>query len=262
MPGGYFGPPRKQDRNPCVLAQLVSGPMVWRIAQPGLASETKRSMDEPTTKPRRGCFHFGCIAGLILMLVMLVGGLIGLYYAKKMFNDFTDTKPAQLPQVQMSPAEIDRLEQRLDTFRAAIRSGKPTEPLTLSADEINALMQNDPDFSALKGKLYVTFEADQIKGQLSLAMQEVGLSIFKGRYLNGTGTFSLSLQRGRILLHLLTFAVKNKHVPEVYMQEIRKHNFAENFNSNPRAKAALDRLQDIKIHEGKLTVLPKPAGQE
>jgi len=59
-------------------------------------------MDEQTTKPRRGRFHFGCIGGLLLMLVMLIGGLVGLYYAKKMFNDFTDTKPALLPQVQVS----------------------------------------------------------------------------------------------------------------------------------------------------------------
>jgi len=218
-------------------------------------------MDEQTTKPRRGCFHFGCIGGLLLMLVMLIGGLVGLYYAKKMFNDFTDTKPALLPQAQISQADMDRLEQRVDLFRSVVKAGKSVEPLSLSADEVNALIQHDPDLSALKGKLFVIFEADQIKGELSLPLDDVGLSIFKGRYLNGTGTFSLSLRRGRILLHTLSFVVKRKHVPEVYMEQIRKHNFAENLNNNPRARAALDRLEDIKVQDGKLILVPKPIDQ-
>ena len=211
-------------------------------------------MDEQTTKPRRGCLRFGCIGGLILMGLVLIGGLIGFRYAKKMITDFTDTGPAPLPQLQMSQAEIDRIERRLDTFREDVRAGKATEPLSLTADEINALIQHDPDFGALKGKLYITIERDQIKGQLSLPMEEVGLPIFKGRYLNGTGNFSVSLHRGRILLHVLS-------VPEVYMQEIRKHNFADNFNNNPRAKAALDRLKELKIQEGKLIVIPKISGE-
>ena len=219
-------------------------------------------MDEQTTKRRRGCLHFGCIAGAVLMLVMLIGGLVGLYYAKKMFNDFTDTKPAPLPAVQISPAEWDGLQRRVDAFRDAIKTDKPTDPLSLTADEVNALLQKDPDFSAFKGKLFVTFEADQLKGQLSLPMEEVGLSIFKGRYLNGTGSFSLSLHRGQVELHTLSFVVKNKRVPEVYMEQIRKHNFAENFNRTPRTRAALDRLKEIKVHESKLVVIPKPLGEQ
>ena len=218
-------------------------------------------MDEQTTKPRRGCLRFGCIGGLILMGLVLIGGLIGFRYAKKMITDLPDTSPAPLPQVQMSQAEIDRIERRLDAFREDVRAGKAPEPLTLTADEINALIQHDPDFGALKGKLYITIERDQIKGQLSPPMEEVGLPIFKGRYLNGTGNFSVSLHRGRILLHVLSFVVKHKSVPEVYMQEIRKHNFADNFNNNPRAKAALDRLKELKIQEGKLIVIPKMSGE-
>src|SRR5437773_11209946 len=92
---------------------------------------------------RRGCLYYGCIAVIVLMLVMLVGGLLGLHYAKRMFHNFTDDKPMPLPQVQMSRAEIDRVEQRIETFRQAVRSEKPTEPLMLSADEINALIATD-----------------------------------------------------------------------------------------------------------------------
>ena len=46
--------------------------------------------------------HYGCIGGLVLVLVMIVGGLLGIYYARKMFNDFTDAEPVPVPQVRLS----------------------------------------------------------------------------------------------------------------------------------------------------------------
>ena len=196
------------------------------------------SIAEQTPKLRRGCLYYGCIAGLVLMLMMLVGGLLGLHYAKRMFHNFTDDKPMPLPQVQMSRADIDRIEQRIETFRQAVRSEKPTEPLILSADEINALIATDPDFRELKGKLYVTLSGDQVEGQLSIPMESVGLQLFKGRYLNGKGTFSVSLRNGRIRLNTMSFKVKDRPVPEVYMEQIRKQNLAESINNDPRAAAA------------------------
>jgi len=62
-----------------------------------------------------------------------------------MFNDFTDNKPAFLPPVGMSRAQIDEIEQRIDVFRQTVRKGRATPPLTLSSDEINALIATDPD---------------------------------------------------------------------------------------------------------------------
>lgn len=214
-------------------------------------------MADQTTKHRRGWLHYGCIGGLVLLLVIVIGGLLGLYYARKMFNDFTDAQPMPLPQVQMSRAEIDQVEQRLEAFRQALRTGKPTVPLTLSADEINALVANNPDFNALKDKFYVTISGNQLNGQLSMPMESAGLSIFRGRYFNGTGTFSVSLHNGRMRLSALSLIVKGKPVLEVYMDEIRKHNLAESINRQPRAAAALERLQDIRVKDGKLIIVPK-----
>jgi len=224
--------------------------MQVKIAQKG-------SMDDQTSKPRRKFLYGGCLAGLVLMLMVVLGGLFGLHYARKMFNDFTDDKPTALPQAQMSRAEVDQLEQRIEAFRQMVRDGKPTAPLILTSDDINALISTDPDFRALKGNLYVTMSRDNVKGQLSVTMDSVGLPLFKNRYLNGTGTFNLSFHNGRIRLSTMSLTVKGKPVPEVYMEQIRKHNLAEGINSDPRAAAALDRLQDIKVQGGKLVVIPK-----
>src|SRR4051812_36393279 len=109
-------------------------------------------MDEQTSKPRKDFFRYGCLVALVLLLMVILGGLFGLYYAKKMFKDFTDNKPETLPQVRLSRPEIDQLQQRIDAFRQAVRGGKATEPLKVTAEEINALIATDPDLSALKGK--------------------------------------------------------------------------------------------------------------
>ena len=60
--------------------------------------------------------HYGCIGGLVLVLVMIVGGLLGIYYARKMFNDFTDAEPVPVPQVRLSRAELEPLEGRLEAI--------------------------------------------------------------------------------------------------------------------------------------------------
>jgi hypothetical protein len=219
-------------------------------------------MDEQTSKPRKDIFKYGCLAGLVLLLMIVLGGLFGLYYAKKMFKDFTDSKPAVLPEVRMSRAEIQKIQQRIDNFRQAVRMGKPTEPLKLTSDEINALIATDPDLSALKGKLFVKLSGNEVEGQLSVPMESVGLPLFRGRYLNGTGTFNIGLHNGQLRLHISSFEAKGRRVPKVYMDQIRKENLASGINQEPRAAAALDWLKEITVEDGKLVLVPKPKSQQ
>src|SRR5437660_3989762 len=111
-------------------------------------------------KRRRGCFFYGCLTSSILALVILA--LPVLIYLK-ILNMF-DTKPAALPTLDMSDADMQQVRQRVDTFRNDVRSAHPTQPLTLSANEINALIATDPSLKALKGKVYVNIEDSQVKG--------------------------------------------------------------------------------------------------
>src|SRR6266404_3546892 len=153
-------------------------------------------MAEQRPKARRGCFFYGCLTGVTLLLIVLAGFLAGYRYARKMFNDFTDSKPLPLPTVQLSQPQLDELQQRIERFREAVRQRQPAAPLALTANEINALIATDPDLKELKGKLYVTIEGGQLKGRISVPMEQVGLPVFRGRYLNGDGTFSVSLRNG------------------------------------------------------------------
>src|ERR1051325_3136798 len=112
-------------------------------------------------KPRRGCLFYGGIIAVVLFLFLLVGALLGLRLAKRMFSQFTDTKPMPLPSAQMPPAEFKQLQDRIDSFRQAVREHRPTPPLALSANELNALIANDSDLQQLKGKIFVSMKGDK-----------------------------------------------------------------------------------------------------
>lgn len=215
-------------------------------------------MNDPAPpKQRRGCFFYGCLSGIVCLVAILVAFLLGLYQLKRMLNFYTDTHPVALPSVHLATAEMDQLKQRIENFQDALRTGKPTPPLSLSADELNAMIDSDPNLVRVKGKLYVTIEGDRVKGQVSLPMDELGLPIFRGRYLNGSGIFAVGLHKGDLLITPDLLVVKGKPLPSVYMDKIQSQNLAANFSGNPRATVALNHLQDIRISDGKLILVPK-----
>jgi hypothetical protein len=214
-------------------------------------------MPEPTKRPR-GCFFYGCMSGIVVLLLLLIGVLVGLHYFKKMFNQMTDSQPVPLPTVKLSPAEMDQVRARVEAFRQAVQAGRATDPLALTSDEINALIATDPDLQGLKDKIYVTLEGDQVKGQLSVRLDELGLAMFKNRYLNATGTFTVSLNNAILDFRAEQISVKGKPVPEVYMEKIRKQNLAQGVNQDPRASSALSKLEQVKVQDSKLVIVPKP----
>ncbi len=214
-------------------------------------------MSDQTPKPRRGCFFYGCITGTVLLVMMLGALLLGLHYVKKMVLHYTENKPMELPTLQMSQAEMAQVKERLDSFQQAVREHHPTKPLTLTADDINALIASGGEQQGFKGKVYVSLDGDQLKGAVSVPLQDVGLNMFKGRYLNGNATFNLSFREGRLSVTPQTIQVKGEPLPEIYLREIRKQNLAFAFTNDPATAAVLKGLEEIQVKEGKLVVAPK-----
>jgi hypothetical protein len=91
-------------------------------------------------------------------------------------------------------------------------------------------------------------------------MEQVGLPVFHGRYLNANGIFSVSLRNGSLdVAPVALTSIKGRPVPDIYMDKIRRHNLAENMNSDARAHAALDKLADIQVKENQLILVPRKA---
>jgi len=219
-------------------------------------------MNGQTPKKSRGCFFYGCISGLVLLLILLAGLVAGYLYFKKMLNNFTDTKPVQLPVVTLSDADAKKLHDRIDTFDKALKEHRDTPALVLTGDDINGWIATTPGVSNFTGKVYVTLDGDQIKGQMSLPLAQLGLSIFKDRYINGTATFKLVLRNGALHVNAQDITVKGNPIPSTYMEQIRQVDFAQQANSDPNNRATFERYEEIKIEDGKLIIVPKKPESE
>jgi hypothetical protein len=193
----------------------------------------------------------------VCLVAILLAGLLGLHQFKSMLNRYTDTQPMPLPEVSISPAALDQLLRRVEDFRDDLRAGRTPTPLILSADEVNALMANDPELKAVKGKFYVLLNGDALKAKVSLPMEDLGLPRFRGRYLNGTGSLGIELHNGILYVYALEFVAKGKPIPTAYMNVIRRQNLAARANDNARASVALNLLQSIEIKDNRLIVTPK-----
>jgi hypothetical protein len=207
---------------------------------------------------RRGCFFYGCLVTGVFLVIILLGGLFGLHYARKMFNTFTATTPAVLPASTLTPQQAQSVHERVRQFRENVGNNRGARPLELSADEINALIQTEADLQALKGKLHAIIEANRLKAQVSVPMDDLGLSMFRGRYLNGLAELDIVFSNGILRVIPTRITVNGRDVPQVYLETIRKQNLARSLNTDERSAAALGKLQTIAIEDGKLTIVPKP----
>jgi hypothetical protein len=214
-------------------------------------------MSELPPKARRGCLFYGCVSGLVLLVLAIGLLLLGFHYVKKMVYRYTDAQPMELPTVQLPKAEMDKLQRRFDAFEIALREHRPVQTLTLKPDEINALIANGAGREALQGKLYVGIEGNQLKGQVSVPLQDVGLTLFKGRYLNGSATFSMGLHKGLLVVVPQTVMVKGNPLPELYMAKLRRENLAASLTNEPKAVVMMQSLEDVQIKDGTLVVVPK-----
>ena len=116
---------------------------------PEFYQSPKFSAEPPVAAPRqRGCFFYGCIIASVLALLtaILVATLlyVGYRFLNQAVEDYTATAPRELPKSEMPPEQRQVLKDRVAAFRKAVEEGTPTEPLELTGDDLNALIEENP----------------------------------------------------------------------------------------------------------------------
>lgn len=222
---------------------------------------TNQALVPPPAPPKRrtaSCLLIGCLTALGAMVIC---GILAFFAIKSFLagvvEDFTDTEPMLLPEVSVSSDELESLLSRVEAFKQALETGTPAAPLVLSGDEINALILHNPDFEELKGKVYISIEEDQVRGQVSIPLEP----LLEGRYFNGSATFNIFLMNGRLFVFAESFELKDTPVPEQIMAEFSKENLAKDFAKDPEVAAIIDKLESIEVKDGSITITPK-AGPE
>ena len=204
-------------------------------------------------KKQRGCFFYGCITGLVLLLLATILAVCGLLYVKNLVNQWTDTKALSLPAVEMPAADMEELKARVKAFQDSVEHGSNSVPLVLTGRDLNALITQNED---LKGKFHIEIEDSKVKGQVSIPLP--ALPFLRGRYLNGSGTFAGSIRNSRLVVNVQNLEVKGKAFPESFMAKLRAENLAADVQqNNPDLEETLGKLQSLEVKDGKVTIVPR-----
>jgi hypothetical protein len=207
----------------------------------------------------RGCL-IGCLTAF-LIVCLLVGGMVfvAYHYTQKAFNAFTDTEAVALPTLDVSPEEekavVDRLEQFTSVF--AEEGEASGQVLTLSGEDLNILLRRDSNLSQFHDAVYFSIENNTLLGQVSIPLEKLGLSIMKGRYVNGTASFSVSFVDERLLVFLESMSVKGNPVPEEFLSAMKGENLAKEFSGDPEFESTLAKIESIAIEDDHLKITLK-----
>ncbi len=219
---------------------------------------------DPPEKKGRGCLFYGCLISLIGVVILLVAVLLIARYFINVANtkiaEYTETQPMAFPKTEISADDLKKLQQRVDTFYAAVNANSNTPPLVLTARDLNALIGASTNVEGLKDMCYVDIEGDTVKGELSLPLGKffkLPFVHFKGRYLNGVGTFKVGVTNHVLSVRVESLEVKGKPLPPEFMSQLQGKNMADDYNENPTNAAAMSRFESIEVKDGKVTVKPK-----
>ena len=210
------------------------------------------------------CWIYGCASVVVIGIISAIVAVFGIKYAlNKLIENYTDDTPIELPTVEVSEEEKTSTLNRIDTWMQSFESGEEPGPLELSQQDINVMIQNNPELSDFKDRLYVTIEDSEIKGQLSFPLDdiatELGMDSLKGLYFNGSLGLEDLFEDGYLEVYMKNGSLKGEAIPQDQLDMLANQNFAEQYNRDPQMDEAFKNLESIVIEDGKLIITPKVA---
>jgi len=215
-------------------------------------------MTNGETKKGLGCLFYGCLTVVILGIFVMAGITFGIWKLKEFALSYTDTMPREFAGVSIPTEKVAEFSERIDAFSTAVKEGKNTGPLVLTAEEVNALIYGHMGFKELKGGIQVSFSDDKIKGQVSIPLDKLLFGLGEGRYLNGSASFNVSCENGVLIVALDSLEVKGKQVPEIIMSQFRNENLAKDLYKDVESAKMIKRLKRIQVRDGKLIIEAGP----
>lgn len=210
-----------------------------------------------TKKPRGFLFYAAVAAGVLLAASVLSAAALALY-ARSLIIASTEAAPSAMVGAEMPTADYEALEKRVEAFRKSLRESSEVPELILTADDINALLARKSDSTDRVGDmLRVTIEGDKIGGQVSLPLDKIGFPLPKGRYLNGSASFKVSMSDGVLIITADSLVLKGKPVSPALMSQLKNENLARNAYRNPKNAEALRKIESIEIKDGRITIKPR-----
>lgn len=216
--------------------------------------------DQSPPRPRKGCLFYGCLILVALFLAMVAGLSIGGYFVYKKAEAFVDQyaamEPVELSQLQYTEEQTDDFKERMRVFIDGLGEGMSTAPLVLQGEDLNMLLASSSNLKTWADGVRLSVEGNEVKGQISLRLGDLGAPFFKDRYFNGTASFKVSIEEGELIVSPSSISVNGNVLPDQYMAEMREQNLAVGISQDPDLAPTLEQLESIEVKDGTVTVFP------
>jgi len=204
---------------------------------------------------RSGCksclIWFLCVFGFF-MLVVAITVYLGYRKVVLVRDQFTSSKAQEMPAMNYDPAEYASVTNRLQQFASTAETGRSNIQLSLSAHDLNTLVHG----VGLSNRASLSFVSNAIAGQFCIPLDFVEAPILRGLlhdgFLNGTGVLGVNCKDGDLQVNLQQLRVNGVPLPEDYMSNIRRINFAEGVATNQDVRASLERIKRIAVENDRL----------
>ena len=199
----------------------------------------------------------GC---LVLIALLLIGGVLAYYGIRSavggLVAEYSSERPVAMPEVQISEAELASLQERVREFGDAMEEDRPTEPLSLSADELNALIQSALRRKESEVSAYVRIVGRRLEGDVSIPLDRFGNDL-KSRYFNGKARISVGVVGERLVAHLEDLKIGDRYVPDAFRERFSRENRLKDAYDDPDSRRFLTRLDSVEIGDGRLVLKPR-----
>lgn len=200
--------------------------------------------EEPTRKSGcGGCLLWGCLISALLGLLLLVGIPVAGYFAIKHYvNKYTTDKPAAVEVVKLEEQELLELQNRFESFEAAVKEGAGPPDFEVTARELNGLINSNEE---LKGRVFVRIADGQVGGDLSFPAD--ALPGGGERFFNATADFKVSLDGGVLIVTLADATINGVQLPKQALDALASENLAKDAYKDPDTAKLLRRFESLEI---------------
>lgn len=210
----------------------------------------------------------GCGMGcLTLTVIGLIAGWLMITMIKEkasdMIGNFASDQPAVIASAEVTPAQIGEAMAKFEAFRKGMESDAVVMPLHLNEEELNALVFHHPSLPQLAGMGNISIENEQLKSQVSVNLDDFQIPVkfiadaVKGKYFNGDVTLSLGMAAGRPSLYIEDLEVNGNAIPKEFLTGLGGTNLLEEFQKDEKFSAFFEKIEDIRIEDGELKIIPK-----
>jgi hypothetical protein len=197
-----------------------------------------RQAQPPPVPSGMGCFAKGC---LVLVVVVVVLGIVligsGLFVVNRGINMFTATAPAQIQTRPVTPTALQLAKAKLDSLRSAIRNRVETT-IEFTADDVNALLQNEPEFREARNHARVAFANSIVSLDVSAPLDSAHWSRLRGRWFNGNIQFGFSYVEDNFNFNVRSAEANGYQFPRAFLTAELIQSFNRSFNDSFRRESA------------------------